>query len=224
MKQGRRCTASRSQLRKSLMYSLLDGQHHSTYRSRGKGRRSDRVYFRPHKVRMPLYEMLQFPSKNKIIVDGYEFNFLPLKFSIWGPKSEFRTIIIRKMTDNRTEDSLKELLAQDHDTITLDDYQRFAVGTAIYGAGQAIIYPVLGLTNEAGEVAGKVKKVLRDNGGMFGPKEVDGIVDELGDVLWYLAATARDLNMSLESIARRNLTKLADRKARNVIQGSGDQR
>lgn len=126
--------------------------------------------------------------------------------------------------DTRTAESLSQLLNQDQDTITLDDYQRFAIGTAVYGAGDAIVYPVLGLGNEAGEVQGKVKKVMRDNGGVFDNKSKEGIASELGDVLWYLAATARDLGYSLEYIARMNLTKLADRKARGVISGSGDNR
>lgn len=132
--------------------------------------------------------------------------------------------MIQSTEDTRTEDSLTQLLKQDHDTITLDDYQRFAVATAVYGSGQAIIYPALGLGNEAGEVQGKIKKVLRDNDGVFNDDNKKGVADELGDTLWYLAATARDLGYSLEAIARMNLKKLANRKARNVIQGSGDNR
>lgn len=108
--------------------------------------------------------------------------------------------------------------------MTFDEYQEEAVATAIYGDGDAIIYPALGLVNEAGEVAGKVKKVLRDNDGIFNDEQNTKIADEIGDVLWYMAALARDLGWSLDAIATRNILKLKDRKARGVIQGSGDTR
>ena len=109
--------------------------------------------------------------------------------------------------------------------MTFKDYQDKAVETAIYGAGNAIIYPALGLANEAGEVLGKIKKVLRDKDGNFddlGTRVT--IADEMGDVLWYLAALAKDIDISLDQIADRNIAKLLDRRARNVIQGSGDNR
>lgn len=108
--------------------------------------------------------------------------------------------------------------------MTFKDYQDKAVETAIYGAGSTIIYPALGLANEAGEVLGKIKKVLRDKEGVFDQESSKAIGDELGDVLWYIAALARDLDISLEDIADRNIAKLLDRRARNVIQGSGDNR
>lgn len=104
------------------------------------------------------------------------------------------------------------------------DYQERAVKTAIYGSGQTIIYPALGLANEAGEVLGKIKKVLRDKEGIFNEENNKAIGDEIGDVLWYMAALSRDLGLSLEDIANNNLVKLADRQARNVIHGSGDNR
>ena len=92
--------------------------------------------------------------------------------------------------------------------------------------GNAVIYPTLGLglAGEAGEVADKGKNVLRDNDGEFTEDKKREIAFELGDVLWYLAALARDLGYSLEEIAQANLDKLASRKARNVISGSGDNR
>lgn len=105
-----------------------------------------------------------------------------------------------------------------------EEYQKEAVKTAIYGAGSSIIYPALGLVNEAGEVAGKVKKVLRDNAGVFSADKRKQIADEVGDVLWYIAAMANDLGISMEDIALTNLAKLKDRQERNVIQGSGDNR
>lgn len=103
--------------------------------------------------------------------------------------------------------------------MTFDEYQKAAAETAIYPAKYAGMYPALGLVGESGEVAEKVKKWLRD-----GTPPEDGLKKELGDVLWYIAAIARDFDLSLEEIARGNLTKLRDRKARNAIWGSGDDR
>jgi len=108
--------------------------------------------------------------------------------------------------------------------MTFDDYQEDAVKTAIYGEGDLILYPTLGLVNEAGEVAGKVKKVLRDNDGEFDEERVNALADEIGDVLWYMAALARDIGWTLDSIAQKNLAKLKDRQERGVIKGSGDTR
>ncbi len=101
----------------------------------------------------------------------------------------------------------------------MNDYQRAAVSTAIYKQEHAVIYPALGLAAEAGEVANKVKKILRD--GEFDRK---AIADEIGDCLWYIAALCRDLNVSMNDVARSNLSKLEDRKKRGVISGSGDNR
>jgi NTP pyrophosphatase (non-canonical NTP hydrolase) len=108
--------------------------------------------------------------------------------------------------------------------MTFKEYQEQAVKTAIYGAGNTILYPALGLGNEAGEVLGKIKKVLRDNEGKFTTDLSIAIGAEIGDVLWYMAALCRDLGISLEDVANNNLEKLRDRQARNVIQGSGDNR
>ena len=108
--------------------------------------------------------------------------------------------------------------------MTFKNYQELAVETAVYGAGDRIIYPALGLANEAGEVLGKIKKVLRDRNGVFTGESNQAIGDEIGDVLWYMAALSRDLGLSLDDIAERNIQKLLDRKARNVIHGSGDNR
>lgn len=108
--------------------------------------------------------------------------------------------------------------------MNLREYQEQALRTAIYGAGQKIIYPALGLANEAGEVLGKIKKVLRDNNGEFSEEKCKEIGAEVGDVLWYLAALSQDLGLNLEDIAESNISKLRDRQARGVIQGSGDTR
>jgi NTP pyrophosphatase (non-canonical NTP hydrolase) len=106
----------------------------------------------------------------------------------------------------------------------LDHYQEAATRTAIYGAVHQVVYPALGLASEAGEVAGKVKKILRDRDGDLDPAAVEALADELGDVLWYVAVLARDLNLSLDAIAERNLAKLASRQRRGRLGGDGDDR
>jgi NTP pyrophosphatase (non-canonical NTP hydrolase) len=106
----------------------------------------------------------------------------------------------------------------------LDNYQEQATKTAIYGAGNKVNYPILGLLGEAGEIANKYKKVLRDNDGKLTEEKRDDILDELGDVLWYCAALANDLDTTLSDVASRNIEKLAARAARGTIQGSGDKR
>lgn len=105
-----------------------------------------------------------------------------------------------------------------------DDYQRAARATAVYARRHDVIYPALGLASEAGEVAGKIKKVLRDRGGDFAGSPTGPIRDELGDVLWYLAVLAADLGLSLDEIARENLDKLRSRQERGQIGGEGDRR
>lgn len=105
------------------------------------------------------------------------------------------------------------------------DYQQRSRETARYPeAGNNILYPTLGLCGEAGEVADKVKKVLRDRAGVFGPEVRDDLRLELGDVLWYVAQLATELGLDLDEVAAANLAKLADRANRNVIAGSGDRR
>ncbi len=106
----------------------------------------------------------------------------------------------------------------------MQDYQTQAAKTAIYDDADVIIYPALGMLSEAGEVAGKIKKVLRDKNGNFDPVERDKIADEVGDVLWYIAALCTDLGIGMETIAQRNLNKLNSRMARGMLTGSGDNR
>ena len=100
--------------------------------------------------------------------------------------------------------------------MTFDEYQVKAKQTAIYD--HPIIYPTLGLCGESGEVAEKVKKHLRDG------TSLDELKKELGDVLWYLASIASDLNISLNDIALTNVEKLQSRMERGKISGSGDNR
>lgn len=108
--------------------------------------------------------------------------------------------------------------------MNLDDYQRAAQRTAIYPETHRVVYPALGLASEAGEVAGKIKKVLRDQAGDFDAMPVEALRDELGDVLWYIAVLATDLGLSLDEIATCNLDKLGARAARGTLGGEGDVR
>jgi NTP pyrophosphatase (non-canonical NTP hydrolase) len=106
----------------------------------------------------------------------------------------------------------------------LNDYQNAAKRTAVYAEHHRVIYPALGLASEAGEVAGKIKKVLRDQGADFAQAPTDALKDELGDVLWYVAVLADDLGLSLNQIASDNLAKLQSRLARGRLGGAGDVR
>ena len=105
------------------------------------------------------------------------------------------------------------------------DYQQKAKHTAKYPViGQGVIYPTLGLANEAGEVAGKIKKIFRDKEGIINDSDREALKAELGDVLWYLSQVATELNLVLDEIAEYNIAKLLDRQARGKIQGEGDNR
>jgi NTP pyrophosphatase (non-canonical NTP hydrolase) len=105
------------------------------------------------------------------------------------------------------------------------DYQTKSRKTAKYPViGHAVIYPTLGLVNEAGEVAGKVKKIFRDKGGLIGEAEREALKSELGDVLWYIAQVCTELGLSLDEVAEHNIHKLYDRLERGKIKGDGDNR
>lgn len=105
-------------------------------------------------------------------------------------------------------------------------YQQGALDTAEFPPEYKVIYPALGLAGEAGEVMEKIKKQLRDRGGigMLTEHDVDALKKELGDVLWYVAVLSNDLGLDLESVAVANLEKLASRKQRGKLGGSGDNR
>jgi NTP pyrophosphatase (non-canonical NTP hydrolase) len=112
-------------------------------------------------------------------------------------------------------------------TLELNEYQRIARATAIYQ--DPIVYPALGLSGESGEVAEKIKKLIRDKGGIMGLQlmaEEDrvAVAKEIGDVLWYCANLAQDIGYSLEDVARINIGKLAKRKEDGTLSGSGDNR
>lgn len=87
-----------------------------------------------------------------------------------------------------------------------------------------LVYPTMGLVNEAGEVAGKVKKIFRDGGGEVTERDRQALKKELGDVLWYLAQICTELDLSLAEVAEANLEKLFDRLERGAIRGDGDHR
>ncbi len=108
---------------------------------------------------------------------------------------------------------------------SLNEYQRESRKTwLLVHTDHPIVYPTMGLANEAGEVAGKVKKIFRDKGGQIGPEDREALKQELGDVLWYLAQICTELDLTLEEVAEANLEKLFSRQARDKIRGSGDER
>ncbi|MCH4147083.1 MAG: nucleoside triphosphate pyrophosphohydrolase family protein [Prevotella sp.] len=108
--------------------------------------------------------------------------------------------------------------------MTFNDYQDAAYKTALYPQNLKILYPLIGLAGETGEVAEKIKKVLRDNNGVFSEDKKMEIAKELGDVLWYLSAIAKDMDYSLDDIANMNLQKIQARKENGRIHGNGDNR
>lgn len=106
----------------------------------------------------------------------------------------------------------------------LNKYQQEALVTAVYTEDKKVIYPTLGLCGESGEVAEKVKKVIRDNNGELTEEKRLEIAKEIGDVLWYVATLSHDLGYELEDIALMNINKLRSRQKRDKINGSGDNR
>jgi len=111
----------------------------------------------------------------------------------------------------------------------MDDYQKQAITTDVYGGkgdvtSTAFINKVLGLAGEAGEVAEKVKKLQRNKNSQLTEVDCQELVKELGDTLWYLSAIAHYLGVPLSEVAKRNVSKLQDRKKRGVIKSSGDNR
>ncbi len=104
----------------------------------------------------------------------------------------------------------------------MNQYQEAARKTAIYPDEYGLVYTVLGLNGEAGEIAEKIKKSIRDNKSLEEIKPA--LIDEIGDVLWYVANLAHEVGISLNEVAIRNITKLQSRSKRNVLQGDGDNR
>lgn len=113
--------------------------------------------------------------------------------------------------------------------MNIDDYSKKAIATLTSDYDFGDITPqlmgqVLGLSDESGEVLGKVKKLLRDKRGVLSGDDKKEIAKELGDVLWYVNAVSHLLGYELEDIARMNIEKLASRKDRGMLHGSGDNR
>ncbi|MFW6283101.1 MAG: nucleoside triphosphate pyrophosphohydrolase family protein [Minisyncoccales bacterium] len=109
--------------------------------------------------------------------------------------------------------------------MTFEEYQKISKQTAVYpDVGNNYIYPTLGLAGEAGEVAEKMKKVIRDDKGKITEKKKQELKKEMGDVLWYLSQLARELGLSLDDIAAFNVEKLQSRQERGKLKGSGDNR
>jgi NTP pyrophosphatase (non-canonical NTP hydrolase) len=109
--------------------------------------------------------------------------------------------------------------------VRFSEYQRLSRETAVYPhLGDNLVYPALGLCGEAGETAEKIKKAIRDDGGILTDERREAVAAELGDVLWYAAQLATEAGLELEAIAEANLGKLASRQQRRVLHGSGDDR
>ena len=108
--------------------------------------------------------------------------------------------------------------------LTFDSYEETARKTTIYPSEYKLMYPVLGLAGEAGEIANKVKKIYRDNAGELTEATREALIDELGDVLWYVAAVANDLGTTMERAASLNNMKLLKRLEKGTLKGSGDNR
>lgn len=107
------------------------------------------------------------------------------------------------------------------------EYESAALSTAVYpnqGTVDGLSYTIHGLTGEAGEVANKFKKILRDHNGELTPALIEGLVKEVGGVMWYVAAICRELGFSMQYVGQVNLDELAGRRARGTIRGSGDNR
>jgi NTP pyrophosphatase (non-canonical NTP hydrolase) len=110
--------------------------------------------------------------------------------------------------------------------MTFDDYQKRALSTVIStdDGFKDTLHWVLGMCGEAGEVAEKIKKIIRDKDGVISQDDKTELAKEIGDVLWYLAVFAHEMGYSFDEVATNNIKKLQDRKARGVLGGSGDNR
>ena len=108
--------------------------------------------------------------------------------------------------------------------MTFDEYEKKAMETALEYGDQAINYGGLGLASEAGEVAGKLKRVIREDDNIITPEMRDTLKKELGDVLWYINFLAVKLEIPLKDIALANIEKLSSRKSRETLKGTGDER
>lgn len=110
--------------------------------------------------------------------------------------------------------------------MTFEEYQKQALATVLSTGNEFkdLLHWVLGINGEAGEVAEKVKKIIRDKNGVITDEDKKELAKELGDVMWYIAVFAHDLGVPLDDIAKQNLAKLKSRKERGVLGGDGDNR
>lgn len=109
-------------------------------------------------------------------------------------------------------------------SLSFNEYQSATEQTAIYPKDRELEYLALGLASEAGEVAGKIKKVIRDDDGVMSDAKAYEVRKELGGCLWYIARLSQYLNFQLEDVADENIDILLSRQARGVLGGSGDNR
>ena len=136
-------------------------------------------------------------------------------------------VIMRKIMTpkSQTEIEIQQVFQKQMGAImSFDIYQEKTGETAMYPPDKALEYLTLGLCSEAGEVAGKLKKVIRDFDGVIDEEKAQQLSLEIGDVLWYVAQLATTLGLQLSEIAEDNLNKLASRKSSGTIKGSGDYR
>ena len=125
---------------------------------------------------------------------------------------------------SKLENEVKQWMKERYKDMNVNVYQDRAVATAIYPETHKITYPALGMAGEAGEVANKVKKIIRDGKKSLPDDWQQQLASEIGDVIWYCAALARDLDMSLATIMAANLDKLKTRQEQGTLGGSGDKR
>lgn len=122
---------------------------------------------------------------------------------------------LKRMKKNKTQIKFKDF----------DEYQRKCKQTAIYpNIGKNFIYPTIGLMGEAGEIANKVKKVIRDDKSKLRKEKVKELSSEVGDVMWYVAQLCTELGLKLSDVVKGNVEKLSYRAKENKIKGSGDNR
>ena len=110
--------------------------------------------------------------------------------------------------------------------MTFDDYQQQALTTVLSTNDKFkdLLHWILGVNGEAGEIAEKIKKIIRDKNGEVSPEDKIELAKEIGDVLWYLAVLANQLGVSFDKVAQQNIEKLQSRQKRGKLGGSGDNR
>jgi NTP pyrophosphatase (non-canonical NTP hydrolase) len=124
---------------------------------------------------------------------------------------------------SRIEDALA-ILRDCYNKIFMDDYKIWTRKTAIYPKDKVLEYVTLGLCGECGEIANKIKKVIRDDDGVITEEKKNQLKGELGDIYYYLARLSDELGLDINTILHENIKKLEDRKERGVLGGSGDNR